>query len=61
MDIYSLTPHYFEWAVKHMADMAIQLAKEPRPQARELTWSALFTGRRAAAPIPVLDAARDEG
>jgi hypothetical protein len=30
MDIYSLTPHYFEWAVKHMADMAIRLAKEPR-------------------------------
>ena len=31
MDIYSLTPHYFEWAVKHMADMAIRLAKDPRP------------------------------
>jgi hypothetical protein len=30
MDLYSLTPHYFEWAVKHMADMAIRLAKEPR-------------------------------
>ena len=32
MDIYSLTPHYFEWAVQHMADMAIRLAKEPRPR-----------------------------
>ena len=32
MDIYSLTPHYFEWAVKHMADMAIRLSKEPRPK-----------------------------
>jgi hypothetical protein len=32
MDIYSLTPHYFEWAVQHMADMAIRLAKEPRPK-----------------------------
>jgi hypothetical protein len=31
MDLYSLTPHYFEWTVRHMADMAIRLAKEPRP------------------------------
>ncbi len=30
MDLYSLTPHYFEWTVRHMADMAIRLAKEPR-------------------------------
>jgi hypothetical protein len=30
MDLYSLTPHYFEWAVVRMADMAIRLAKEPR-------------------------------
>jgi len=30
MDLYSLTPHYFEWAVQHMADMAIRLAREPR-------------------------------
>ena len=30
MDINSLTPEYFEWVVKHMADMAIRLAKEPR-------------------------------
>src|SRR5437764_11074680 len=30
MDLYSLTPHYFEWAVKHMADMAIRFAREPR-------------------------------
>ena len=27
MDINSLTPHYFEWAVEKMADMAIRLAK----------------------------------
>src|SRR5918911_995361 len=46
MDIYSLTPHYFEWAVKHMADMAIRLAKQPRPQARELRWDTFLTGRR---------------
>ncbi len=42
MDINSLTPHYFEWVVKHMADMAIALALEPRPQLGELAWSRLF-------------------
>lgn len=42
MDIYSLTPHYFDWAVKHMADMAIRLAKQPRPQLREMRWNQLF-------------------
>src|SRR5687768_9283961 len=31
MDVNSLTPRYFEWAVKTMADMAIRLAKQPRP------------------------------
>jgi len=46
MDIYSLTPHYFEWAVKNMADMAIRLAKEPRPQNRDLRWDTLIRGRR---------------
>ena len=38
MDVNSLTPLYFDWAVKQMADMAIRLAKEPRPQRRELRW-----------------------
>ena len=42
MDINSLTPTYFEWAVKHMADMAIRLALEPRPQLAEMRWSKLF-------------------
>jgi hypothetical protein len=28
MDINSLTPHYFEWVVKKMADMTIRLAKD---------------------------------
>ncbi len=50
MDIYSLTPHYFEWVVKHMADMAIRLAKNPRPQHRQLGWEAAFTGSRWALP-----------
>jgi hypothetical protein len=42
MDVNSLTPHYFDWAVKHMADMAIRLAKEPRPQRAGLRWASLF-------------------
>ena len=32
MDIYSLTPSYFEWVVEHMADMAIRMALAPQPQ-----------------------------
>jgi hypothetical protein len=46
MDVNSLTPHYFDWMVKNMADMAIRLAKQARPQLRELRWSELFSGRR---------------
>jgi hypothetical protein len=46
MDVHSLTPHYFEWAVKNMASMAIRLAKRPRPQVARLGWDALFTGSR---------------
>src|SRR3954451_4934399 len=48
MDIYSLTPHYFEWAVQSMADMAISLAKDPRRQVKDLRWDALFPGSREA-------------
>jgi hypothetical protein len=43
MDIYSLTPHYFGWAVEKMADMAIRLAKTPPPRGAEL--------RRVAFPV----------
>ena len=46
MDINSLTPTYFEWTVKGMADMAIRLARKPRRQARALKWDAAFTARR---------------
>jgi hypothetical protein len=46
MDIYSLTPTYFEWTVKTMADMAVRLAKKPRRQSRALKWDAAFTARR---------------
>jgi hypothetical protein len=42
MDINSLTPHYFNWIVKHMADMAIDFALNPRPQLEEARWVGLF-------------------
>jgi hypothetical protein len=47
MDINSLTPHYFEWTLKHMTDMVIRLAKEPRrpPDARK---GEFLLGRREA-------------
>jgi hypothetical protein len=42
MDVNSLTQHYFDWAVGRMADLAIRLAKDPRPQALEMRWNAFF-------------------
>jgi hypothetical protein len=42
MDINSLTPHYFEWAVTKMADMAIKLAKTKSKQRKSLGWEKLF-------------------
>lgn len=42
MDINSLTPAYFEWCVKHMADLVIELANKPKPQLKELRWNSLF-------------------
>lgn len=46
MDVYSLTPTYFEWVVKGMADLAIKLALNPRRTAVEAKWSSLFTATR---------------
>src|SRR6185437_3401131 len=46
MDIYSLTPTYFEWVVERMANLVIRLATEPRPQARELRRDGLFAAER---------------
>jgi hypothetical protein len=39
MDINSITPHYFEWAVKAMADFAIEMAHNPQPQRTEQRWA----------------------
>jgi hypothetical protein len=49
MDVNSLTPHYFDWVVRHMADMAIRLAIAPRPQRHELRWDVLFADARRQA------------
>ncbi len=46
MDVYSLTPFYFDWVIKRMADMAIRLAKNPRPQNRELRWDTFLMAER---------------
>jgi len=45
MDIYSLTPEYFRWAVTHMADMAIRLAKEPPRPPDAARWNRFLGGR----------------
>jgi hypothetical protein len=42
MDINSLTPQYFDWCVKAMADLVIDLSHNPRPQITEMRWSKLF-------------------
>lgn len=47
MDINSLTPTYFKWAVDSMADLAIRLATQPRRQVEPLGWAALFRAGRA--------------
>ncbi|MCB9138379.1 MAG: hypothetical protein H6642_08540 [Caldilineaceae bacterium] len=39
MDINSITPHYFEWVVKAMADFCIEMALNPRPQRSEQHWA----------------------
>jgi len=42
IDVNSLTPKYFEWAVTYMADLAIRRALEPRPAVKEMRWGRLF-------------------
>ena len=45
MDLNSLTPHYFDWAVKGMADLAIRLAKSATP-VRDPRAGQFLLGRR---------------
>jgi hypothetical protein len=42
MDVNSLTPHYFDWVVKGMADMVIRLAQSGSRPVDRLHWSRLF-------------------
>ena len=42
MDVNMLTPMDFEWCVNEMANLVIDMAKNPRPQLPELKWSKLF-------------------
>src|SRR2546429_141745 len=49
-DINSLTPEYFDWAVRHMADLAIRLAMRRPAAKRAFHWQALFKGRSKARP-----------
>lgn len=42
MDINSLTPFYFDWAVKNMADVAIAAALNPASQLHSLAWPSFF-------------------
>jgi hypothetical protein len=46
MDIYSLTPPYFEWVVNGMAELVIRLAKGGRRQVEQIGWAELFGGSR---------------
>jgi hypothetical protein len=46
MDLYSLTPHYFDWAVQHMADLAIRLAHEGRRSSPALRWDVVIGGQK---------------
>jgi hypothetical protein len=39
LDINSITPHYFHWAVKTMADLCIEMATNPKPQRSEQRWA----------------------
>jgi hypothetical protein len=47
MDINSLTPHYFEWTLQRMADLAIRLVREKQPP-RDLSRGEFLLGRREA-------------
>jgi hypothetical protein len=46
MDIYSLTPPYFEWVVSHMADLVIRLAQGGRRQVEQAGWAEMFSASR---------------
>jgi hypothetical protein len=44
MDINSTGLEYHRWCVTKMADLCIDLAKNPKPQVAEVKWSTMFNG-----------------
>ena len=45
MDVNSLTPHYFEWTVQHMADLAIRLVRD-KARRPDIAKGEFLLGRR---------------
>lgn len=44
MDVNSITPHYFQWVVKAMADFCIEMAHNPKPQRTDQRWARYVGG-----------------
>ena len=52
MDVNSLTPHYFEWAVNSMADLCIGFALEgPKLDQSSYRWDTLLRGPDAPGAV----------
>jgi hypothetical protein len=49
-DVNSLTPHYFDWVVKTMADFCIEQARADRQLPSDYAWSRMIAEREAPAP-----------
>jgi hypothetical protein len=57
MDVNSLTQHYFEWAVREMANMCIDLALGKREQEQPVyRWDALLSGAGASTGTKIASA-----
>ena len=57
LDVNSLTPHYFDWAIQHMAEMAIRLARSPLPQRPSFFDARVRVSSRTAAPVAAVASA----
>jgi hypothetical protein len=62
-DVNSLTPHYFDWVVKTMADFTIDLAKSGRTQLDDFSWNSMInpqrSGNGASVPGATAEAAKN--
>nr|WP_322487645.1 hypothetical protein [Chloroflexus sp.] len=52
-DVNSLTPYYFDWVVRTMADFIIDLALQGRAKPEAFAWHRLLNGPMAPAVAPV--------